>query len=76
MSKWKLAQQFCFDRKIDPFYANTPVFANFLLFLANDRGLSLSTIAGYRSAISHVLLITTAEDSRHDFIFFANNAKF
>ena len=67
-SKWKLFQQYCFDRKIDPFYANAPVVANFLLFLANDRGLSLSTIAGYRSAISRVLLLTTGEDVGHDLI--------
>ena len=33
-SKWKLFQQFCFNRKIDPFDANAPVVANFLLFLA------------------------------------------
>ena len=67
-SKWKLFQQFCFDRKIDPFYANAPVVASFLLFLANDRNLSLSTLAGYRSAISRVLLLTTGEDIGHDFI--------
>ena len=36
--------------------------ANFLTEIAKDRSLSYSTLAGYRSAISRVLLLTTGED--------------
>ena len=47
---------------MDPFSASSPVVANFLTEIAADRSLCFSTLAGYRSAISRVLLLTTGED--------------
>ena len=61
-SKWKLFAAFCSRSAIDPFNASSPVVANFLTEIARDRSLSYSTIAGYRSAISRAILLTTGED--------------
>ena len=61
-SKWKLFSAFCSRQNIDPFNASSPVVANFLTDIAKDRSLSFSTLAGYRSAISRALLLTTGED--------------
>ena len=61
-SKWKLFNEFCSRRNTDPFTVSSPVVANFLMELARDRSLSYSTLAGYRSAISRVIILTTGED--------------
>ena len=61
-SKWKLFASYCSNLSTDPFMANSAIVANFLVKIAKDRSLAHSTICGYRSAISRVILLTTGED--------------
>ena len=61
-SKWKLFASFCSSRSIDPFTASSPIVADFLLWLAQNRNTSVSTLAGYRSALGQVLRLTTGFD--------------
>ena len=58
-SKWKLFASFCASRDLDPFSASPAVVADFLLWVARTRRASPSTLAGYRSALGHVLRLTT-----------------
>ena len=58
-SKWKLFAFYCSSRDIDPFTARPAQVADFLFWVARTRGASLSTLAGYRSALGHVLRLTT-----------------
>jgi hypothetical protein len=53
-SRWKAYQNWCSERPVDPFSAPIPVIAEFLLFLFN-KGWQLSTIRGYRTAVSETL---------------------
>ena len=57
-SKWKLFASFCTSRDLDPFSASPAVVADFLLWVARTRRAS-PTLAGYRSALGHVLRLTT-----------------
>ena len=50
---------FCRERSADAFDASPALVADFLVWLAHTRSASYSTIAGYRSAIGHVLRLTT-----------------
>ena len=65
-SKWKLFDQFCRDRNRDPELADSPLLADFLLYLFQVRGLKPSTIAGYRAAIGQVLRLSSPYDPRCD----------
>ena len=58
-SKWRLFEAFCRDRSADAFAATPALVADFLVWLAHTRSASYSTIAGYRSAIGHVLRLAT-----------------
>ena len=58
-SKWRLLEAFCRDRSVDAFAATPALVADFLVWLAHTRSASYSTIAGYRSAIGHVLRLAT-----------------
>ena len=61
-SKWKLFAAYCHDHSLDPFTASSPVVADFMLWLAQTRQASVSTLAGYRSALGQVLRLTTGFD--------------
>ena len=61
-SKWKLFAAYCHDHSLDPFTASSPVVADFMLWLAHTRQASVSTLAGYRSALGQVLRLTTGFD--------------
>ena len=58
-SKWRLFEAFCRERSADAFDASPALVADFLVWLARTRSASYSTIAGYRSAIGHVLRLAT-----------------
>lgn len=58
-SKWKLFESYCRERDINPFFASKAIVADFMLFLHTQRHLALSTILSYRSAIGHILSLTT-----------------
>ena len=61
-SKWKLFASYCSRHSLDPFTATLPVVADFMLWLANSRHASVSTLAGYRAALGQVLRLTTGFD--------------
>ena len=58
-SKWRLFESFCRERSVDAFTASPAVVADFLLWVASARSASYSTLAGYRSALGHVLRLST-----------------
>ena len=61
-SKWRLFAQFCSDRGCDAFAASPALVADFLLSVARTRHASVSTLAGYRTAVGHVLRLVTGYD--------------
>ena len=58
-SKWKLFAVFCREKALDPFLASSATVAEFLVHVARSKEASVSTLAGYRSAIGNVLRLTT-----------------
>ena len=58
-SKWRLFESFCRKREVDAFSASPALVADFLLWVASTRSASYSTLAGYRSALGHVLRLST-----------------
>ena len=64
--KWKLFCNWCKERSSDPLQATAPVVADFLIYLHENKGLALSTIEGYRTAISHTLKATKEIDLGKD----------
>ena len=61
-SRWRLFESYCDARHIDPFHASPATISNFLTHLASSRGASVSTLAGYRTAIGHVVRLVTGFD--------------
>ena len=61
-SRWRLFASYCQSRQRDPFFASPALVAEFLVHVASSRGASYSTLAGYRSAIGHVLRLVTEFD--------------
>ena len=53
--KWDQFSKWCDENNIDPFSVKAPTVADFLCFLHEVRHLALSTIEGYRTAISRVI---------------------
>jgi len=53
-SRWKIFCDWCVGRQIDPVEAPVTIIADFLLYLFKDKGLSPSTVSGYKSAIANV----------------------
>ena len=51
-SRWAHFARWCSQRDTDPYSASIQQIADFLLYLFNDRHCSLTTVAGYRTAIS------------------------
>ena len=58
-SRWKLFSEFCTERDTDPFLATPATVAEFLTYVADSRGATTSTLAGFRSAIGAVLRLST-----------------
>ncbi len=54
--KWAIYMDWCDRRKIDSLSPSVGELADFLIFLFKDRKAALSTIQGYRSALSHTWL--------------------
>ena len=65
-SRWRLFADFCAARHLDPFQASPATISNFLTHIASSRGASVSTLAGYRSAIGHVVRLVTGFDPGSD----------
>ncbi|KAH3831827.1 hypothetical protein DPMN_105098 [Dreissena polymorpha] len=57
-ARWKLFSNWCIRGKIDPLNPSSRRIADFLIYLFDDKKLSLSSIKGYRSMISHTLAFT------------------
>ena len=58
-SKWKIFADFGESRGFDPFMATAAQVAEFLVHVASTKKASVSTLAGYRSAIGNILRLTT-----------------
>ena len=54
-ARWKLFSNWCVRGKIDPLNPSARRIADFLIYLFDDKKLSLSSIKGYRSVLSHTL---------------------
>lgn len=54
-AKWRVFSEWCARRKIDPLDPSPRRLADFFVFLFDTKKLSVSTIKGYRSMISHTL---------------------
>ena len=54
-ARWKLFSEWCLRREIDPVNPSSRRIADFLLYLFDDKKLSLSSIKGYRSMLPHTL---------------------
>ena len=50
--KWKVFENWCLSKDLQPLKATIPQFANFLLYLFHERKISLKSIEGYRTTIS------------------------
>ena len=61
-SRWKVFERFAQSRDFNPFEGSPAQVAEFLLFLAEERKVSWGTIAGYRSALGHVLRLVSGYD--------------
>ena len=57
--KWKAFGAWCSGRGLDPVQASLANIADFLCYLKEVKGLCLSTIEGYRTAIAGTLRVTT-----------------
>ena len=64
--KWNQFEKYCVQKKIDPFTASAPEVADFLCFLHEDKHLAISTIEGYRTAISRVVKARSGRDLGKD----------
>ena len=65
-SRWRLFKAYCDDKRLDPFAASPATISNFLTHLAHSCGASVSTLAGYRTAIGHVVRLVTGFDPGSD----------
>ena len=56
-SRWKFFCGWCRGRGVAPVNATVPVVVNFLIHLRQDKGLSVSAVKGYCSALNSVLAL-------------------
>ena len=56
-SRWKIFCGWCRGRSVAPFNATVPVVVDFLIHLRQDKGLSVSAVKGYCSALNSVLAL-------------------
>ena len=61
--KWRVYSDWCDGEQINPLTPTSAQLIDFLIYLFEDRKLSVSSIKGYRSAISHVLGRSYPKDS-------------
>ena len=61
-AKWTIFTNWCSERETDPFQITVQQLADFLVYLFDTKGLSVSTIKGYRSAISRTIAISGGPD--------------
>ena len=54
-AKWNVFQRWCTDNDHIPLEVTSPIVADFLCHLHEDKKLAVSTIEGYRTSISHML---------------------
>ena len=52
-SQWNLFMGWCEANGLNPRQASLPLLTRFLLYLFNDRNLSVRTIKNYQSALAH-----------------------
>ena len=56
-SRWKIFCGWCRGRGVAPVNATVPVVVDFLIHLRQDKGLSISAVKGYCSALNSVLAL-------------------
>ena len=56
-SRWKFFCDWCHGRGVAPVNATVPVVVDFLIHLRQDKGLSVSAVRGYCSALNSVLAL-------------------
>ena len=56
-SRWQIFCGWCRGRGVAPVNATVPVVVNFLIHLRHDKGLSVSAVKGYSSALNSVLAL-------------------
>ena len=56
-SRWQIFCGWCRGRGVAPVKATVPVVVDFLIYLRQDKGLSVSAVKGYSSALSSVLAL-------------------
>ena len=56
-SRWKIFCGWCRGRGVAPVNATVPVVVDFLIHLRQDKGLSVSAVKGYSSALNSVLAL-------------------
>ena len=56
-SRWKIFCGWCCGRGVAPVNATVPVVVDFLIHLRQDKGLSVSAVKGYCSALNSVLAL-------------------
>ena len=56
-SRWKIFCGWCRGRSVAPVNASVPVVVDFLIHLRQDKGLSVSAVKGYCSALTSVLAL-------------------
>jgi hypothetical protein len=61
-AKWAVFSQWCEKAGIDPLRCSIPQLADFFIFLFEEKNLAVSTIKGYRSAISKVYRLLDKPD--------------
>lgn len=61
--KWRVFAGWCSGEEIDPLNISGSQLVEFMIYLFEDRKLSVSSIKGYRSAVSHVLGRSFPKDS-------------
>ena len=64
--KWDLFCVWCKDNKVDPLEVTVPVVTDFLCYLHENKRLALSTIEGYRTAISRMIKASSGVDLGRD----------
>ena len=55
--RWQIFCGWCRGRGVAPFNATVPVVVDFLIHLRHDKGLSVSAVKGYSSALNSVLAL-------------------
>ena len=60
-SRWKIFCSWCRGRSVAPVNASVPVVVYFLIHLRQDKGLSVSAVKGYCSALNSVLALKSLD---------------